>query len=170
MSHTPMKPMRSLGRGAAGACRMSKTLFMETTGVTCDRSLAEITRKLVQAGANQITTNHDNGRISGVTFSVRVGNDLIPFALPVRTEPIFQILNKRRTYNRAAAAPKDREQAERVAWRQLLRWVEAQFALIQTGMVQTHEVFMPYQQAPDGRTMFQHFEERRMLAAPTEAK
>lgn len=148
---------------------MSKTLFMETTEVPCERTLAEITSRLVQAGANQITTNHENGRISGVTFAFRVGKNLIPFSLPVRTEPIFQILNRRRTYNRASMAPKDRQQAERVAWRQLLRWVEAQFALIQTGMVQTHEVFMPYQMAPDGRTMFQHFEERRMLEAPKES-
>lgn len=149
---------------------MGKTLFMETTEVPCERSLAEITSKLVQSGANQITTNHDGGRISGVTFAFRVGSDLIPFALPVRTEPIFKILNGRRQhhgqFSRSAMAARDREQAERVAWRQLLRWVEAQFALIETGMVQTHEVFMPYQQAPDGRTMFQHFEDRRLLAAP----
>jgi hypothetical protein len=31
-----------------------------------------------------------------------------------------------------------------VAWRQILRWVEAQLALIDTGMVQPQEVFLSY--------------------------
>jgi hypothetical protein len=34
--------------------------------------------------------------------------------------------------------------ARRVAWRQVLAWVKAQFALIECGMVDRVEVFLPY--------------------------
>jgi hypothetical protein len=36
------------------------------------------------------------------------------------------------------------QQAERIAWRQILRWLQAQLALIETGMVDAPEVFFPY--------------------------
>ena len=63
----------------------------------------------------------------------------------------------------------DRAQAERTAWRQVLRWVEAQMAMIEAGMTQTHEVFMPYAVIPgsDDKTMFQAWEsQQKLLAAP----
>ena len=87
----------------------------------------------------------------------------MPFALPVRVEPVFAILNGRRPKenwrrgNRQEFAAKDREQAERVAWRQLLRWIQAQLAMIDTGMVATHEVFMPYVLDRNGRSFFEVF-------------
>ncbi len=66
----------------------------------------------------------------------------------------------------------DRAQAERTAWRQVLRWVEAQMAMIDAGMTQTQEVFMPYAVIPgtDNKTMFQAWEsQQKQLAAPSEA-
>lgn len=63
----------------------------------------------------------------------------------------------------------DREQARRVAWRQLYRWVQAQVALIQTGMVKTQEVFMPYLRTSTGQTVYELAEQRGfklMLPAP----
>ena len=43
------------------------------------------------------------------------------------------------------------EKAERVAWRQLLRWVQAQNAMIECGMVRPMEVFTAYW-IPPGQT------------------
>lgn len=63
----------------------------------------------------------------------------------------------------------DRAQAERTAWRQVLRWVEAQMALIDAGMTQTHEVFMPYAVIPGTKdqTMFQAWEsQQKALPSP----
>jgi hypothetical protein len=62
------------------------------------------------------------------------------------------------------------EQAERVAWRQLLRWVQAQLAMIDTGMVRTEEVFMPYivVNAATNQTLFERMVETqfKMLEGP----
>jgi len=51
---------------------------------------------------------------------------------------------------------KDYEQAARVAWRQVYRWVQAQFALINLRMVEAHEVFLPYMMdTNNGSTFYQ---------------
>src|SRR5947209_13252774 len=156
-----------------GAIRhMSKTtLYMETTEISPSKTAAEVTSLLVQSGARSITTEMDgNGRITGLRFSLMIKGcpAPVPFALPVRVEPVFTILNGRRKYyDQISNAAKDRAKAERVAWRQLLRWVQAQVAMIETGMVVTEEVFMPYLIDPSGRTMFQALQESgmKMLSA-----
>ena len=65
-------------------------------------------------------------------------------------------------------ASKDREQAERIAWRQMFWWLKAQLALVDMGMVESAEVLMPYMLAPDGRTFFDTYKPR-MLEAPKPA-
>ncbi len=147
---------------------MQKTIFKGTTEVPAERSAGEITGFLVQAGARSIHTNYENGKVVGLSFVLPFGNGKIPYSLPVRIDPVFKWIQKQRTYNRQAHAVKDREQAERVAWRQLLAWIQAQFALIQTGMVESAEVFMPYMVAANGETFFDTYKPR-MLAAATPA-
>ena len=56
---------------------------------------------------------------------------------------------------RRAGRP-ERAQAVRVAWRIVKDWVEAQMALVETQMVTTAEVFLPYAVMKDGRTLAQH--------------
>lgn len=53
-------------------------------------------------------------------------------------------------------------QAKRIAWRQILRWVEAQLALVETDMVKMQEVFMPYIQVNiKGQTLYEKLEESK---------
>lgn len=155
----------------------SKTLFMETTKIPAAKTANEIIFALVSAGARQIAIDYDQQQnLSGLRFTFLLQNVLVPFVLPVRTEPVYQILWARRDKTRLPfliadqekLKARDRAQAERVAWRQLLRWVQAQIALIQTGMVETAEVFMPYIISPTGMTMFQEFKDSglKMIAAP----
>jgi hypothetical protein len=83
----------------------------------------------------------------------------VPFRLPIRAEAVLTILRERRKRGvRKGTVLED--QAERVAWRQVLRWVEAQLALVETGMVEAREVFLPYLQVGAGRTLFQEIESR----------
>ncbi len=147
-----------------------QTLHMETTSIAPGRTAGEIISQLVLAGANQINQSFDAGKIVGIRWTMRVsGSDLL-FDMPVRVDPVFQILHKRRpTYLRHKYEAADREQAERVAWRQLLRWIQAQIAMIQTGMVEAGEVFMPYMFDPvKSQTLFQTMMESqyKMLPAP----
>ena len=154
-------------------------LFMETTEIPPTKTAGEITNMLVRAGATQISLDYQDGKVVGMRFTFPFDGHCVPFSLPVRTEPIFKVINGRRhteewrRFNQQEMAAKDREQAERIAWRQLLRWVEAQLAMIETGMVQTDEVFMPYATTASGRTLYQEFIEAgsatKLLPAAAEA-
>ena len=108
---------------------MAKTLFMETTQITAEKTAGEIMATLVSSGARQIALDYDAGRISGLSFVLPVNGLHLLFKLPSRVEPVFKVLNERRpaeTWQRGNQkdwAERDRQQAERVAWRQLLRWL-----------------------------------------------
>lgn len=128
----------------------TKKLFMETTEVPAERTVGEIISVLVQAGATAITQQYDGQmNLTGVSFSLQRGASHFEYVLPVRVEPIFKIINGRRDvwggrYTRSDMAEKDQEQAKRTAWRTTYRWVQAQVAMIETGQVETQEVFLPY--------------------------
>jgi hypothetical protein len=51
------------------------------------------------------------------------------------------------------------EQAYRVAWRNILDWVQAQMALLDIGMAKMEEVFLPYVVNREGKTLFEHYEQ-----------
>jgi hypothetical protein len=93
--------------------------------------------------------------------------ELVPFSLPARLDPLFAIIQKNRSpRTRDKKEKEDREQAERVAWRQLYRWIEAQLAIIETGMVEADEVFLPYVQTAPGETLYDRLTKNGRLALP----
>ena len=133
---------------------------METTEIAPEKTAAEITHLLVQSGARQISLDYDaQGKLSGLRWVFPVGELPVSFTLPARVEPVYQVLLKRRKgYLDHVTRERLRLQAERVAWRQLLRWVQAQLALMDTGMVQAQEVFLPYLVQPgSNQTLFEYF-------------
>ncbi len=136
----------------------AKRLFMETTKVASTASAASVTDMLVAAGSRQILTEYSGaGQAVGLRFRLDVNGIDVPFNLPVRSDAIFKLLNDRRktTKLKRDFAEHDQQQAVRVAWRQILRWVEAQLALVDTGIVSAAEVFMPYVEVLPGVTMWQ---------------
>lgn len=87
------------------------------------------------------------------------------YTLPIRTQNLLKIIQGNRKRRADDKLEQDTILAECIAWRQILRWLEAQFALIETGMSEPGEVFLPYQTQHDGRTVYQVFQagERKML-------
>lgn len=133
-------------------------MYMATTTIDPSKTIAEIEELLSDAGVTRIQKEYDDGEVSGLYFEMNIQGQLVPFKMPARIEPVFHYLQKQRspkTRSRDEYVARDEEQAVRVAWRQILRWLEAQLALIETGMVETHEVFMPYVQLPTGETVFE---------------
>ena len=55
------------------------------------------------------------------------------------------------------------EQAYRVAWRNILDWVEAQMALLEIEMAKIEEIFLPYMVNSTGETFFERMEQRGFL-------
>lgn len=150
--------------------KKSRTLYMETTKIPAGQTVAEIQRILGEYGASAVMTEYDKGEVQAVVFKILFLDKAVPFRLPCRWEPIYsRFLNRRK---RVQERSKDtfEDQAKRVAWRQILRWVEAQMALVETSIVQIHEVFLPYMQVDiKGTTLCQHIEQTKfkMLNAPS---
>lgn len=145
----------------------TKTLYMETTKIDANKTASEVAAVLAMAGATRVMQDFQGGIVTALTFAIRAGDVEIPFRLPINPTPIFTILQQRRApSNRNKKAPEDLEQSVRVAWRQILRWVQAQVALIETGMVKTQEVFLPYVCSFDGRTFYQAIESNNFKQLP----
>lgn len=144
-----------------------KSIFMENTEVPADRSAAAITSLLVQAGARSVEMQYDeNRKLNGIRFTFVHGALEFPFSIPARVSQLFDKMWKVRKNRWAVDKPRIMDQAERVAWRQLFRWVEAQVALIDTGMVSNVEVFTPYCVDRNGQTVFQLMMASRMKELP----
>jgi hypothetical protein len=141
---------------------------METTKISAERTAQEIVCLLAAAGATAVLTDYSRDRkICGLAFKLDVGGSQMPFSLPARIDPVFQRIQKGRApRNRTKNEPADRLQAERVAWRQLLRWIQAQLAMIETGMVAAQEVFLPYAQGAGGKTLYEALTASGRLCLP----
>lgn len=135
-----------------------KSLFTESTEVPVSKSVGEITGLLVGSGASNINSEYEGGKIVGFSFTLRVGQNVLEYKLPVRVTPVEKIFNGRRDKSRQFPAgwrERDRDQAERVAWRQLYWWLKSNLALIDLKMVAPPEVFLPYMIGKDGRTLYE---------------
>jgi hypothetical protein len=153
---------------------MADTMFLETTEVPASRSIAEITSELVKNGARQIATTYgEKGQASGIRWLMLLyGDKPVWFQMPAKVEPVYNRLYKRASEMRRGYRPIDsaalREKAERIAWRQLLMWVKVQMAMIQHGMAEYAQVFLPYVEASDGRTAWDAFRDQnfKQIEAP----
>lgn len=139
-----------------------KTLFMQTTQISPEKTAGELQEILARYGATAIMTEFDQDRkLSGISFKIHIEEmqGPISFKLPCRWEAIYQVMPKRSQWSQGKSPDElDKEQARRIAWRQILRWVESQMAMIETNMVKVQEVFMPYIMAGGGKTLFQKME------------
>lgn len=131
-------------------------IFMETTKIDADETVAQIQKILGRYGASAVMTEYLNGEIFSLCFKVFVNGVAIPFRMPCRHEILQKMMMGNIKKFHTDTKKRIQEQARRVAWRQILRWIEAQMALVETGMVKIEEVFMPYIQFDiKGQTLFE---------------
>ena len=135
------------------------TLFMETTKISASDTVAQVQKLLGMYGVLSVFTEYENGEVAALSFAIAIKGDPVPYRLPCRWEAIEKILLKRkkRDGHKPQVQAAVRDQAKRVAWRQILRWVEAQLALTDTGMVEIGEVFLPYMRTGKDETLYQRF-------------
>lgn len=119
--------------------------------------------------AQSIMFDYDNnGRIKGIGFALVIDNKLIGFKLPARVEAVEQVFYaaKKPKYNWQKADPltdKEKDQAYRTAWANVKDWIDAQMAMIDTGMVKPEEVFLPYAVTKTGATYFEAIKNNNYL-------
>lgn len=120
-------------------------LLNYTSKVPVFQSVAQIQDILAKHGATSIRADYDgHGQITGLAFQVEATGGKVAFRLPAKVLQVQAVLVRE---NQAGLVPKaltTYQQAERVAWRILKDWVEAQMALLESEMVEMTEIFLPY--------------------------
>jgi hypothetical protein len=137
-------------------------LLNYTTSVPVGRTIGHVQALLVEAGARSIMATYDNvGRATGIAFGIETAHGMRTFTLPVMAERVEAVLKRDRVQPRYSTP----EHAERVAWRIVKDWLEAQLAIINTEMVTLDQVMLPYMHGGDGRTVYELYRDQQ-LALP----
>lgn len=135
-------------------------LLNYTTTVPAQRTIGGVQAILVEAGARQImTTYNDTGTPVGIAFAVETGYGLRHFTVPVNAEAVHAVLRRDRDVPPRYSTP---EQAERVAWRIVKDWLEAQLAIIRTQMVTLDQVMLPYMIGDEGQTVYELYRNQQL--------
>jgi hypothetical protein len=133
-------------------------LLNYTSKVPAHESIAEISRLLATAGARQIMHDYDDaGNSVALSFSLELEGQRIGFRLPTDWHPIQQLMvEARRKNTKIGTFVTTEDHARTVAWRIVKDWVEAQLAIIETRMVTTAQVFLPYAVTANGQTLYEY--------------
>ncbi len=132
-------------------------LLNYTTQISPFKTVSEIQQILVKHGAKKIMQDYDdNGAITAVCFLIATPLGEQGVRLPANIDAVEAVLLKQKVKG-------GREQAERVAWRIVKDWVEAQMAILESQMVTIDEVFLPYIMNADGQTVYQLFQSKQLL-------
>jgi len=123
-------------------------LLNYTTKIDPDKTCAEIGKILSKHGAQAVMTEYDqkNHLVSALAFKIDLGEKKISFRLPADWRPVQKVLIEQ-------GVKADQMMAVRVSWRIIKDWVEAQMALVETQMVTTQQVFLPYAIMANGNTL-----------------
>lgn len=150
---------------------MSKGPLNYTTSIDATKSASECIARLAEHGASAIGITYAEKRPTGLTFRIETVHGERQFSLPVNVEGTFKALTRAR--NKGSIPPRyaERDQAERVSWRVLKDWLEAQLALIEAGVADMAEVMLPYLNVAPGLTLYQAYaaDERLALTAGGES-
>jgi hypothetical protein len=131
-----------------------------TTKISVEKTMMEIEKILSKYGATHIFKMYENGVPIALAFKCEVGNQSIPFKLPMEANKIMVVFKQA---VKKGELPKryfeDREQARRTGWRIIKDWVDSQMALITINVAKFEEIFLPYMyDEVNNQTLFQKME------------
>lgn len=132
-------------------------LLNYTTKVDVFTTLGQIQGQLVRHGAKKILQDYDDGgHINALSFMIDTPTGVRGIKLPANVDAVHRVLTKQKIKC-------DRGQAERVAWRIVKDWVEAQMAILESEMVQMDEIFLPYMVNNSGQTLYQAYQNNQLM-------
>lgn len=137
------------------------TPSLKNTYSQSKRVFEDIQKILRDHAAKSVTLDYDaTQRVSAISFSLEIGGQILHFRMPARYENVEKIFSRQKGRRLTDV---ERDQAYRTAWANLRDWIGAQFALIETDMVETVEVFLPYMLNQAGETYFQTLKQQHFL-------
>ena len=137
-------------------------LMNYSTKIEAHRTVSEITAILVRHGATRIMQEYDGwGNVVALKWSLDGRYGSLSYALPVNYEAVYDVLTEEGLIFKRDDERR-KEQARRVAWRILKDWIEAQIALLVSGMVEMEEIFLPYMLSGGGdKTLYAALADRQ---------
>lgn len=127
-----------------------------TTKVDALKTQSEIVYILAKHGARAVLQEYDDtGKVVALSFQIltSAGNQAI--RLPANVSAVYAVLQRQRVKC-------DMAQAERVAWRILKDWLEAQMAILESEMVEIDEIFLPYMVNRQGKTLYELYASQQL--------
>ena len=143
--------------------RIDMAILNYSTTVDAFKTVSEIEFILMKHKAKSIMKNYEGESITGLSFLIDTGSQQIPVRLPVKVNECLEVMKQEKKKNPRSSIKSTREQAERVAWRILKDWVEAQMALLDIEMVRFEEIFLPYIETSSGQTIYERLERQQFL-------
>lgn len=132
-------------------------LLNYTTKVDTHTTLGVIQGLLAKHGAKKIMQDYDGkGHVIAMSFVLDTPGGPRGIRLPANVDAVHAVLTRQKVKC-------DREQAERVAWRIIKDWVEAQMAILESEMVQMDEIFLPYMLNGSGNTVFEAYRQNQLM-------
>lgn len=83
--------------------------------------------------------------------------------MPIRVDECLKVMQKQKKEHPKMQIKATKEQASKVAWRIMKDWIEVQMALLEINMVRFEEIFLPYIETTDGKTIYEKLEDRKFL-------
>lgn len=135
-----------------------------TTKVSAVQTVGEIQGILASHGARRVMMDYgEDGTVTAVTFGLDCCGEIRGFRLEARPEGVMSVMNKDRVKC-------DRQQAERIAWRNIKDWIAAQVALVETEQATMDELFLPKLVGQNERTLYQVFQTGALALPSAETK
>lgn len=127
-----------------------------TTKIPATQTVGEIQGILASHGARKVMMDYGNdGKVEAVTFALDTAGGIRGFTLRASPEGALNALRKQRI-------TADEAQAERVAWRNVKDWIDAQIALIEAEQATMEELFLPQMLGQGGETLYELYAGGRM--------
>lgn len=154
-----------------------KALKNYTTEAKTEKMVADIQQILVDFGATGIGFGYAEGKISSINFQILMEGNSQVVSLPLFADKVHEVLRqqgvfgvkRQKGYNRNdQATDKELDQAYRTALATVRDWLDAQLAYLQTKQVDFPQLFLPYIQGRDGRTVYEVLKENHFTIGQNE--
>ncbi|RGR75505.1 hypothetical protein DWY25_04520 [Holdemania filiformis] len=133
-----------------------------TTTKDAFESVGEIQAMLARRGAQRLMIEYGpDQRVVSVSFTISTPGGIQAVRLPSNVDATLEVLRRQKKTNSKVIATYD--QAERVSWRILRDWLDAQLAILETEMVTIDQVLLPYFINRSGQSVYELFNNGQLM-------
>lgn len=112
-----------------------------STSIDSVKTIGEISSFLVGRKANKISVDYKDGVAIALTFCIPTKkHGILFYELPCNWEGVLAVMKMEKVGKKY----ENKDQALRTGWRIIKVWVEAQMAIVDAGLVDMEEIFLPY--------------------------